>query len=256
MENNISKKYYFNDNLEKDTKFCSQKENISINKKDIDKQFINLIAHQNCQDQKLNNYILDNGKIKINWNKEIKKELIDKYWIVRPQQKFQFYKNQIKNIWKNKLISKLKTLIGIHMIFKNYLTEEDLNRFVNYFSIIIKSNERDFCKNYKYGKILFIGGDLKSELGEMLKNEFYNSKNDYKDNNLPLYMSIMTYNEYEEIYIEAYEQCDRIPYHNGFSNIKTFHPTFPKLLSTKFNRIKEEKQRKKENLLKRNNNCW
>ena len=136
------------------------------------------------------------------------------------------------------------------MIFKKYLTEEDLKRFDNYFSILIKSNERGFCNKYKYGKILFIGGNLKYELGDMLKNEFYNSNNDYKDNNLPLYISIMTYNEYEEIYTEAYDQCDKDPEHNGFGDFKIFHQEFHKNLSNKFVRIREEKKRKKNDLLK------
>lgn len=251
MENNNSPNYDFKNDLEKDNIFCSQKENMNNNKKDIEKQFRKLVEHQKYEKKELNNYVLTNGKIQINWNKLIKKELRDKYWKITPQQKFQFYNNQIKNIWKIDAISKLKNLIGIHMIFKNYLTEGDLKRFDNYFSILIKSNERDFCNKYKYGKILFIGGDLKFELGEMLKNEFYNPNNDFKGNYLPSYISIMTYNEYEEIYTEAYEQCDKDPEHNGFGNFKIFHKTFPKILSTKFNRIKEEKKRKKEDLLKK-----
>ena len=251
MDNNNSQNNDFDNDLEKDNKFCSQKENMKNNKKDIENQLIKLIEKYKCEQKELNNYVLTEGKIKINWNKFIKKSLQEKYWIIKPQQKFQFYKNQIKNIWELDSISKLKNLIGIHMVFKNYLTEEEIKRFDHYFSIFIKSNEREFCNKYKYGKILFIGGDLKCELGEMLKNEFYNSNNDYKDNNLPLYISIMTYKEYEEIYTEAYDQCDKNPEHNGFGNFKIFHQSFSKMLSTKFNRIILEKKNKKEDLIKK-----
>ena len=251
MDNNNSQNYDSDNDLEKDNIFCSQKENMKNNKKDIENQIINLIENQKCKRKELNNYMLFHGKIKINLNKVNKKTIQEKYWIIKPQKKFQFYKNQKKNILEIDSISKLKNLIGIRKIFKNNLTEEDLKRFDHYFSIFIKSNERGFCNKYKYGKILFIGGDLKFELGEMLKNEFYNSNNDYKDNSLPLYMSIMTFNEYEEIYTEAYEQCDKNPEHNGFGNFKIFHQSFSKTLSNKFKRIKEQKERKKEDLLKK-----
>jgi len=251
MDNNNSQNYDSDNDLEKDNIFCSQKENMKNNKKDIENQIINLIENQKCKRKELNNYMLFHGKIKINLNKVNKKTIQEKYWIIKPQKKFQFYKNQKKNILEIDSISKLKNLIGIRMIFKNNLTEEDLKRFDHYFSIFIKSNERGFCNKYKYGKILFIGGDLKFELGEMLKNEFYNSNNDYKDNSLPLYMSIMTFNEYEKIYTEAYEQCDKNPEHNGFGNFKIFHQSFSKTLSNKFKRIKEQKEKKKEDLLKK-----
>ena len=100
MDNNNSQNYDSDNDLEKDNIFCSQKENMKNNKKDIENQLINLIKNQKCKKKELNNYVLFHGKIKINLNKVNKKTIQEKYWIIKPQKKFQFYKNQKKIYWK------------------------------------------------------------------------------------------------------------------------------------------------------------
>ena len=167
MDNNISKK---KDNLfediEKENKFCSKQENKKKNKEDIENQIIKLHNNKELFYFETKSYSLLNGKLKVNLTTQQKKELMDKYWIIKPKQQFKFYGIQIKNIYKNKEISNIKKIVGILMIFKNTLSKDDLNRFDDYFSIKIKSFERPFSKNSNNGKNFFIGGDLKNELGE------------------------------------------------------------------------------------------
>ena len=135
------------------------------------------------------------------------------------------------------------------MVFKNFLTKKDIERFDNYFPIKIRTNERKYYNSSENGKILFIGGDLKCQLGEMLKNEFGNCEDNLNENNLPIYITIMVYNEYEKIELEAIDYCDKIPEHNGFLKFPyIFHHNFPKTLSTKVQRIKNEKMAKKDKL--------
>ena len=81
----------------------------------------------------------------------------------------------------------------------------------------------------------------------MFENEFRNSN----IKSLPIYISIMIYREYEEIEIDALDYCDKIPEHNGFLNYNNvFHREFPKNLSNKIKRIKEDRNKKREKLLK------
>ena len=177
----------------------------------------------------------------ISLSKTEKKELVDKYWLITPEKKFDFYGKEIKNIYQNENVSGLKDLVGILMVFKNFLTEKDLKRFDNYFTILIKSNERNYLKSKKeiimdnvkkegeekYGKILYIGGILENYLGEMLRKEFNENSNQI----LPVYISIRTYKEFEEIEIDALDLCDKIPEHDGFVRYKNvFHPTLSKNL--------------------------
>ena len=249
MDNNIIE---INDNLsdlDKDNKFCSQSENKNNNKKEIKEQIIKMSSNSNVFYFKTNSYGILNGKINLNWSKEIKRDLVTKYWVITPNQKYEFYGNEIKKIWKNKTISELKNLIGILMIFRNFLTQKEIGRFDNYFSIKIKSNERQYYNNNENGKILYIGGDLKEELGKMLKDEFGDYKCSIKDNSLPLFISIMVYNEYEEIELDAIDYCDKNPEHDGFGSFKIFNQKFHKDLSKKVKRTKREKNEKKQKLL-------
>jgi hypothetical protein len=248
MENDLRKEDEIYD-IEKDFKFCSQKENKINNKKESKEQILNF----NYKSFKFYTYSYSkfHGKIKVNLTTQQKKELVDKYWIIKPLQKYDFYSKAIKNIWKNEEIAKLQHLIGIIMVFNNFLKKNELERFDNYFSILIKSNERSYCKQYENGKLLYIGGDLKEEikLGDMLKKEFANEECNTKDNSLPVYISIMVYDEYEKIESDALDLCDKEPEHNGFSNHKEiFHQSFPKELTNKVRRIKNEKRTKKEKL--------
>ena len=255
MDNNISKK---KDNLiediEKDNKFCSKQENKKKNKEDIENQIIKLQSNKELFYFETKSYSLLNGKLKVNLTTQQKKELMDKYWIIKPKQQFKFYGIQIKNIWKNKEIYNIKKIVGILMIFKNTFSKDDLNRFDDYFSIKIKSFERPFSKNSNNGKNFFIGGDLRNKLGEMLEKEFSHCENNFKNNNLPIYISIMTYDEYEKVELDALDLCDTIPEHDGFLKFqKVFHHDFPKGLSNKVLRIKNEKKNKREALLKKEN---
>ena len=132
------------------------------------------------------------------------------------------------------------------MIFKNNMTENEIERFDNYFAIKIKSNEREYCNNSKFGKVFYIGGDLKDDLGDMLKKEFEDNNN---DKIIPIHISIMVYDEYEKIELEANDYCDKYPDHDGFRNQKIFTQRFHKDLSTKVARIINEKNAKKQKLL-------
>lgn len=260
MAINISKsKDFLIEDIEKDNKFCSQQENKKKNKADIENQIIKLQSRNSeIFYLETNSYSLLNGKLKVNLTTQQKKELIDKYWIIKPKQQFKFYGMQIKNIWENKTIYDIKKLVGILMLFRNIFTKDDINRFDDYFSIKIKSYERPYLKNSNNGKILFMGGDLKNELGEMLKKEFSNCENNFENNDLPIYISIMTYDEYEKIELDAIDLCDTIPEHDGFLKFqKIFHHDFPKGLSNKVSRINKEKKNKRDVLLKKENenNC-
>ena len=75
---------------------------------------------------------------------------------------------------------------------------------------------------------------------------------DEKDNNnIPIFISIRIYKEYEEIEIDALDYCNTIPSHDGFLKYKNvFHQSFPKNLSNKVKRIKNDRIQKRENLLK------
>ena len=251
-------------NIEKenDNEFCSKNENKENNKKEAKSQ-INKISNNNNNLSfiKTNSYVKLNGKLTISLNKKEKKELVDKYWIIKPEKKFEFYGKEIKYLYQNENISGLKDLVGILMVFKNYLSDKDLKRFDKYFSILIKSNERYYLKiqsnimnnkdikeEHKCGKILYIGGNLEINIGDMFKKEF--SEGD--DKVLPIYISLMVYKEYEEIEIDALDYCNKIPEHNGFNRYNhVFHQSFPKNLSNKIKRIKDARNKKREELLKK-----
>ena len=259
MENNISNiKDNLIEDIEKENKFCSQEDNKKKNKEDIENQIIRLQSNKELFYFETKSYSLLNGKLNVNLTTQQKKELMNKYWIINPKQKFRVYGNQIKNICKNKTISNIRKLVGILMIFKNDLTKDDIDRFDDYFSIRIKSFERPYLKNSNNGKSFFIGGDLKNKLGELLEKEFSQCENNYKNNALPIYMSIMAYDEYEKVELDALDFCDTIPEHDGFLKFQNiFHHKFPKSLSNKVLRIKNEKNIKKEEILKskNENNC-
>ena len=252
MEKNESEQFDLSEiDFDKDNKFCSQCENTNNNKQEIKNQIIKLIGIKDIYQFETKSYLLVNNKLNINWNTEVKKNLINKYWIIKPKQKFDFYGKQIKNLSSNESISKLKHLIGILMIFKDNIAKKEIERFDGYFAVKIKSNERQYCNNFNYGKVLYIGGDLKDDLGEMLKKEFEDNNN---DNILPIHISIMVYDEYEKIEIDANEYCDKIPEHDGFRNQKIFTQRFHKDLSTKVVRIINEKNEKKQKLLQEEKN--
>ena len=243
-------------NIEKenDNGFCSKEENKEYNKKEAKNQIEKITNKVIVPFIKTNSYIKTNGKLNISLGKTEKKELVDKYWIIKPENKFSFYGKEIKSLYKNEKIANLKDLIGILMVFKDFISYNDFKKFDQYFSILIKSNERNYMKTKKeqnkeenVGKILFIGGNLKNNLGDMFENEFRNSN----IKSLPIYISIMVYREYEEIEIDALDYCDKIPEHNGFLNYNNvFHREFPKNLSNKIKRIKEDRNKKREKLLK------
>ena len=240
------------DDLDKDNKFCSQSENKKKNKKEIKNQIIELVGANDSYKFESNSYVMTkNKKLCINWNPANKFNLLNKYWIIKPKQKFDFFGKEIKNLSSNNSISKLKHLIGILMIFKNNMTEKEIERFDNYFAIKIKSNEREYCNNSKFGKVLYIGGDLKNDLGDMLKKEFEDNND---DNILPIHISIMVYDEYEKIELDANEYCDIKASHDGFGLQKIFINDFPKILSKKVRRIKDEKNIKKQKLLEEEKN--
>ena len=240
--------YSYKLEIENDNEFCSKEENRNNNKIEVKNQ-IKQITNQTqpLPFIKTNSYVKLNGKLTISLGKNEKKELVNKYWIIKPEKKYDFYGKEIKNLYNNDKISHLKDLVGILMIFKNYLSENDIKRFDNYFSIIIKSNERKYNPEYYAGKILYIGGNLEDNLGNMFKKEFNDSDND----NIPIFISVMVYKEYEELEIDAFDYCNKIPSHDGFLKYKNvFHQNFPKNLSNKVKRIKNERIQKREILLK------
>jgi hypothetical protein len=174
MEKNESEKSDLSDNdLDKENRFCSQSENKNKNKEEVKNQIIELTGPNDNYQFESNSYILsDKKKLSIKWNSASKQNLLNKYWIINPKKKYDFFGKEIKNLSSNNSISKLRHLIGILMIFKNNMTENEIERFDNYFAIKIKSNERQYYNNSNFGKILYIGGDLKNDLGDMLKKEF------------------------------------------------------------------------------------
>ena len=237
-------------NSENDDIFSNQKDSQNNSKNKPEPELIKLYNNKEVFHFQTRAYGLLHGKLNINWTSEEKKEFVKKYWIINPKKKYNFYGNAIRKIWEDKSIYQLKNLIAISMLFKNYLSIKDIERFDNYFSVKIKCNERQYYKSYKNGKLLFIGGDLKCPLGEMLEKEFSNDNSDgFKENAFPIFMSIMEFDEYEKIELEGIDFCDKIPEHCGFINFpKVFHQNFPKVLSTKVKRIKNEKNDKKEKL--------
>ena len=246
MEKKESEKSQLSENnFDIDDKFCSQDENKNNNKKDIKNQIIKLFGKKDIYQFESRSYRLVNNKLNIIWDKVVKKDLLNKYWIIKPKQKFDFFGKEIKNLSNNNSISKLKHLIGILMIFKNNLTKKEIERFDNYFAIKIKSNEREYYNNSKFGKVFYIGGDLKDDLGDMLKKEFEDNSD---DKIIPIHISIMVYDEYEKIELDAYEYCDIKASHDGFGLQKIFVNDFPKVLSRKVRRIQNEKNAKKQKL--------
>ena len=247
MEKNESEKFDLSNNdLDKDNKFCSQSENKNKNKKEIKNQIINLVGSNDSYQFESSSYVLTkNNRLCINWNPTHKFNLMNKYWIIKPKQKFDFFGKEIKSLSSNKSISKLNHLIGILMIFKNNMTENEIERFDNYFAIKIKSNEREYCNNSKFGKVFYIGGDLKDDLGDMLKKEFEDNNN---DKIIPIHISFMVYDEYEKIELDANEYCDIKASHDGFGLQKIFVNDFPKVLSKKVRRIQNERNAKKQKL--------
>ena len=247
MEKKESEKCQLSENdFDLDDHFCSQDENKNNNKKEIKNQIIKLFGRNNIYQFESRSYRLVNNKLNIIWDKVVKKDLLSKYWIIKPKQKFDFFGKEIKNLSNNNSISKLRHLIGILMIFKNNLTKKEIERFDNYFAIKIKSNEREYYDNSKFGKVFYIGGDLKDDLGDMLKKEFEGNTD---DKILPIHISIMVYDEYEKIELEANDYCDKYPDHDGFRNQKIFTQRFHKDLSTKVARIINEKNATKQKLL-------
>jgi len=245
-----------------DNKFCSKEANKDNNIKEAKNQ-INKITDKFKEFSfiKTNSYSLLHGKLTISLSKNEKKELVDKYWTVKPRRKFDFYGKEIKNLHENENISGLKDLVGVLMIYKKLITSNEFKKFDKYFSIIIKSHERNYMKpeehefrhaneseEKKYGKILYVGGNLKNNLGAMFKDEF----DDPDDKILPIYVSIMIYSEYEEIELDAFDFCNKSADHHGFSDFsKVFHNEFAKKLSNKIERIKTAKITKREDLLKK-----
>ena len=241
-------KLHSDNDKDKENEFCSKEENKKINKIETKSQISKISNQSNpLSFIKTNSYVKLNGKLTISLGKNEKKELVNKYWIIKPEKKYDFYGKEIPKLYNNKKISNLRDLVGVLMIFKNFLSEDDIKRFDNYFSIIIKSNERKYNKEYYGGKILYIGGNLEDNLGNMFKKEF----NEKDNNNIPIFISIRIYKEYEEIEIDALDYCNTIPSHDGFLKYKNvFHQNFPKNLSNKVKRIKNDRIQKRENLLK------
>ena len=252
-----------NEIFDENDKFCSKEENKDNNKKEVKNQINNISdKFKNISFIKTNSYTLLNGKINISLSKNEKKELVNKYWIIKPQRKFDFYGKEIKSLHENENISCLKDLVGVLMIFKDLISNNEYRRFDKYFSIIIKSNERNYMIpdsqmmdangkiDEKIGKILYVGGNLKTNLGNMFKQEF----SDSKDKSLPIFISIMVYREYEEIELDAFDYCNKTADHHGFSEFSNvFHKNFPKSLSNKLERIKRDKIERREKLLKEEN---
>ena len=252
-----------NEIFDEDDKFCSKEENKDNNKKEVKNQIHDISdKFKNISFIKTNSYTLLNGKINISLSKNEKKELVNKYWIIKPQRKFDFYGKEIKSLHENENISCLKDLVGVLMIFKDLISNNEYRRFDKYFSIIIKSNERNYMIpdsqmmdangkiDEKIGKILYVGGNLKTNLGNMFKQEF----SDSKDKSLPIFISIMVYREYEEIELDAFDYCNKTADHHGFSEFSNvFHKNFPKSLSNKLERIKRDKIERREKLLKEEN---
>jgi len=251
MEENDNNKIITEDEflygVNREDKFCSKEENKEKNKQETKEQIIKLVNKSDSFCFKTKSYTLLNKKLNISMGKEEKKELINKYWQIKPNLTYTFYGKEIKNLHNNENVSHLKRLIGILMVYRKFLTKKDTEKFDNYFAIKIKSNERQYYSKEECGKILYIGGDLKDNLGKMFENEFKDAEGD----DLPIMITIKEYDEYEKIECEAYDYCDKIPEHNGFSNFpNVFHQNFPKALSNKVNRIKNNKIEKKEKLLK------
>lgn len=252
-----------NEIFDEDDKFCSKEENKDNNKKEVKNQIHDISdKFKNISFIKTNSYTLLNGKINISLSKNEKKELVNKYWIIKPQRKFDFYGKEIKSLHENENISCLKDLVGVLMIFKDLISNNEYRRFDKYFSIIIKSNERNYMIpdsqmmdangkiDEKIGKILYVGGNLKTNLGNMFKQEF----SDSKDKSLPIFISIMVYREYEEIELDAFDYCNKTADHHGFTEFSNvFHKNFPKSLSNKLERIKRDKIERREKLLKEEN---
>ena len=252
-----------NEIFDEDDKFCSKEENKDNNKEEVKNQIHDISdKFKNISFIKTNSYTLLNGKINISLSKNEKKELVNKYWIIKPQRKFDFYGKEIKSLHENENISCLKDLVGVLMIFKDLISNNEYRRFDKYFSIIIKSNERNYMIpdsqmmdangkiDEKIGKILYVGGNLKTNLGNMFKQEF----SDSKDKSLPIFISIMVYREYEEIELDAFDYCNKTADHHGFSEFSNvFHKNFPKSLSNKLERIKRDKIERREKLLKEEN---
>lgn len=244
---------------ENDNEFCLLNENKKNNKIEADNQ-INKITNTNQNNWpfiKTNSYSKLNGKLTISMNSKEKKELAEKYWIIIPEEKYDFYGKDIKNLYKNNKISNLKDIIGILMVFNHFLSNNEIKRFDKYFSILIRSYERNYItisnnslfesNKGKVGKILYIGGNLNNNLGYMFQKEF----SECDKQQLPVYISIMVFKEYEEIEISALDCCDKIPEHEGFSKfINVFHQNFSSKLSNKTTRIKNERNKKKEQLIK------
>ena len=147
-ENEISEELK-NIEKENDNEFCLLSENKENNKKEEKSKIDNIVNQNNISFKKNNSYKNLTGKLTNYLSKTEKKELVDKYWLITPEKKFDFYGKEIKNIYQNENVSGLKDLVGILMVFKNFLTEKDLKRFDNYFTILIKSNERNYLKSKK-----------------------------------------------------------------------------------------------------------
>ena len=232
---------------EKQNSFCSKKENKKNNMSEIERQKTELINNSGCFFFGTSSYSNSHRKLYIKYDSQEKKNIIKKYWLLKPEKKFEYYGNQIKTIWREEEIWNISDSFGIFMVFKNCLTEQEYERFDRYFTVIIKSRESQYLENSSFGKLLYIGGDLKSNLGNVIGDEF--SMSDVQNNSLPLYLCITKYNEYEKIELEAMDLCNRDPNINGFGdNSQKFNKNFSYYLSKKFNKIKKEKRQKKESL--------
>ena len=89
-ENEISEELK-NIEKENDNEFCLLSENKENNKKEAKSQIDNIVNQNNISFIKTNSYKNLNGKLTISLSKTEKKELVDKYWLITPEKKFDFY---------------------------------------------------------------------------------------------------------------------------------------------------------------------
>lgn len=244
----------------------TQEENNSISNnliqsnKNQSPQRIILSEKENSDKNKFGNkfntdsYSFFHGKIKMNWDKTVKANLVDKYFKMKHNTEHHFYGKKIKKSYETKGFNNIKELIGIYMIFQKHINKNELLRFESYFKIIIKSYESKYSfksRISEIGKSIFIGGDLKDKynLSILLKEQFYD-KNE-NDNLIPIYMAIYTYNEYEFIELDGCDLCGKSVDHDGFSKCGVFNKDFNKDLSRKVGRVQRERRDKIDKIMKK-----
>lgn len=210
-------------------------ENNSISSNEYNKSKENIIYQTES-------YTLLHGKLAIKWGREIKKSL-QNYSKIKRLKQLDFYGKEINKVYENQEIKDIKgNLIGIFMVFKNCLDKRYIDSFDKDFSVSIKSYEKDYITertNNKgdkvFGKLLYIGGDLTTKLSDLMEKKFKNAK--INDNSLPLFLSIMLYNEYEYIDLDAYRLCGKETEQYGFTQGNKFHKNFVKDFSRKIRNI-------------------